>query len=333
MTNFALSPYFHPTTICLVDDNESFLRSLSLELPRNWAFQTFTDPAAALTYLNKPPPLAPLVDRCFKRDPSIQSEALIHLDLSLVEQEINQPERFNRVSVVVVDYAMPSMNGLDLCRSIEDPYIKKAMLTGVADEKLAVQAFNAGLINRFITKHSANATPTILKYIRELQHEYFHQYTARLRNTLSIDPPSFLVDPAIAPRVERLMNDEGLVEYYVVDEPPGFMLLRSDGSVLRLLILNANDMAAQLAMALRHDAPADVVEAIAERRAAGLFAGDSPSHYFGADVYPWQDNLVPVSLVAGEEDWFIGMVSEAPTDIDFDPQLCAYDAYLASLDH
>ncbi|MCZ6709862.1 MAG: response regulator, partial [Gammaproteobacteria bacterium] len=177
MTKFSLSPYFHPTTICLVDDNESFLRSLSLELPRMWACQTFTDPAAALAYLNEAPALAPLVDRCFSLEPVGESEALIHLDLDLIEQEINQPERFRRVSVVVVDYAMPSMSGLDLCRDIADPYIKKAMLTGVADEKLAVEAFNAGLINRFIHKQSADATATTLHYIEELQNEYFSQYT------------------------------------------------------------------------------------------------------------------------------------------------------------
>ena len=37
MNEFALAPYFHPTTICFVDDNESFLHSLDLELPGSWA--------------------------------------------------------------------------------------------------------------------------------------------------------------------------------------------------------------------------------------------------------------------------------------------------------
>lgn len=332
MSRISLSPYFHPTTICLVDDNESFLRSLSLELPSTWACQTFTDPLAALAYLNEPPSLAPLVDRCFTLDPPRESETLIHLDLNLIEQEISQPERFRRVSVVVADYAMPSMNGLDLCRDINDPYIKKAMLTGVADEKVAVQAFNAGLINRFIPKHGASATAATLNYIDELQEEYFNQYTARLRNTLAIDPPRFLVDPAIAQWVENLMRDERLVEYYLVDDPPGFMLLRSNGSIIRVLILHRDDMAAQLEFVVRHDAPEEVRQAIAEHRAAGFFAGDSPAHYFGTEPYPWQDNLVAVGVVTGNEDWFIGMVTDAPADIDFDPSRSSYDAYLGSLD-
>jgi len=332
MTKISLSPYFHPTTICLVDDNESFLRSLSLEMPRTWACQTFTDPTAALEYLNAAPVLSPLVDRCFKLDPPRESEALIRLDLGLIEQEINQPGRFRRVSVVVADFAMPSMNGLELCRNIADPYIKKVMLTGVADEKLAVEAFNAGLINRFVPKHGTAATTVTRNYIAELQQEYFTQYIARLRNTLAIDPPGLLVDPAIARWVEDLMHAERLVEYYLGDDPPGFMMLRSDGSMLRVLILNADDMAAQLAFVRRHHAPGEVVDAIAGCRSAGLFTGDSPANYFGPEPYPWHDNLVALQKVEGAVDWFIGIMHDAPADIDFDPELAAYDAYLTSLD-
>jgi hypothetical protein len=63
-----------------------------------------------------------------------------------------------------------------------------------------------------------------------------------------------------------------------------------------------------------------------------MFASDSPTHYFGSEAYPWQDNLIPVNRVAGDQDWFVGVAPDAPTDIDFDPDRCAYDAYLASLD-
>ena len=60
----SLPPYFHPTTVCLVDDNESFLRSLSLEIPENLAFRGFTDPQVALDLVNRKLSLPPLVDRC-----------------------------------------------------------------------------------------------------------------------------------------------------------------------------------------------------------------------------------------------------------------------------
>ena len=155
MTNITLSPYFHPTTVCFVDDNESFLNSLDLELPTDWAYRTFVDPVEALAFLNETPPRVPLAERCFSADEG--NHSVIHVDLNLIEQEINYCERFRRISVVIVDYSMPSINGLDFCAQLIDPHIRKVMLTGVADEKIAVQAFNAGLIHRFIPKNHPHA--------------------------------------------------------------------------------------------------------------------------------------------------------------------------------
>ena len=45
-----LAPYYHPTTICFVDDNEQFLASLELELPGDWACRTFSDPEKAFDF-------------------------------------------------------------------------------------------------------------------------------------------------------------------------------------------------------------------------------------------------------------------------------------------
>ena len=167
-----LAPYSHPTTVCVVDDNQSFVDSLSFELPSDWACQTFTDPFAARDYINTKPALPALADRCMSADLSSASTT-IHLDLSLIEQEINHVERFRRISVVVVDYAMPSLNGLELCAQVVDPDVRKIMLTGVADEKLAVEAFNAGLIHRFVPKQSGDAIGVAINYMADLRRDYF----------------------------------------------------------------------------------------------------------------------------------------------------------------
>lgn len=331
MTKFTLAPYFHPTTVCVVDDNESFAESLSFELPRGWACRTFVDPLAARDFLNEEPKLPPLVDRCFTLNNAAGSQAIVHLDLGLIEQEINHVERFRRVSVLVVDYAMPSLNGLELCAQVRDPYLRKVMLTGVADEKLAVEAFNAGLIHRFVPKQSPGAISTTIAYVRELQQAYFNQYSARLQNTLSINPPPFLVDATIADWVTKLMQREGFVEYYLVDEPPGFMLLRSDGSIQRLIIIDAEGLAEQLAYAQDCGAPAEIREAIADRRAACLLTGDDPRDYYGGAEYPWAEKLIAVAAVRGDTEWFLGVSQNPPIDIDFDPRQASYNAYLASL--
>jgi CheY-like chemotaxis protein len=314
-----------------VDDNEAFLRSLTLEMPPTMAFRGFTSPEAALEFLNEPADLAPLVDRCFTLDRSHDSEAVIHLDLSLIEQEINHLQRFRRVSVVLVDYAMPSVDGLEFCERIIDPYARRAMLTGVADEKLAVEAFNAGLIHRYIPKHQATAVEAVIAYIAELEREYFNQYLARLKTALAIDPPGFLVDPDIAVHVQRVIQHERVAEYYLANDPPGFLMLRSDGSVIRLVLLDEASRQQQINFVRRYGAPADIRRGVESGELVGLFSGDSPDDYFGEETYPWAEKVVAAHQLSGRGGWIEAIVRDAATDIDFDPAASCYDTYLAQL--
>lgn len=326
-----LSPYFHPTTVVLVDDNESFVRSLTLELPSSIACQGFTHAEAALDFLNQPIGLPPLVDRCFTLDRSHETDAVIHLDLGAIEQEINHLERFRRVSVVLVDYAMPRMDGMVFCERMTDPYARRAMLTGVADEKMAVEAFNAGLIHRFIPKHKAAAVEAVVAFIAELQREYFNQSLARLKTALSIDPPGFLVDPVIAVRARRFMHDENIAEYYLVNDPPGFLMLRPDGTVIRVVLLDQPARARQIEFVKRYGAPADIRRGIERGTLVGLFSHDNPADYFGDEAYPWEEKVLPAHRIDGRQPWLVAVLRDAATDVDFDPARSSYDTYLASL--
>lgn len=327
---FRLAPYFHPTTFCIVDDNERFLRSLVLEMPSHLSFRAFSSPEPALEYVNDPIELEPLVDRCFSLERGSRGRSVIHFDLGLIEQEISNPDRFRRLSVALIDYAMPSMTGLEFFEQMRDPYTRKGMITGVADEKFAVEMFNAGLIHRFIQKQKANDLDSLLGYVAEMQQEYFQQYLARLRYTLDLDPPRFLADPAVARHVEQLMADERLIEYYLVDDPPGLLLLRSDGSVIRLILLDPAVQSAQLEFARRFAAPDAILQGFANGRLIGHFDGDSPDLYHGSETFPWYDYVVPAERLQGDLPWYLGLVRDPPMDIDFDPAVASYDAFLAA---
>ena len=332
MSDFALAPYFHPTTICFVDDNEPFLQSLDLELPGHWACRTFTDPLIALEFFRQPVPLPPLMDRAFSLYRTAGDQALIHLNLGMVEQEINHVQRFQHNSVLVVDYSMPSVNGLQFCEALDDPNLRIAMLTGVADEKLAVEAFNAGLIHRFIPKQSADPVEVVRQFVTELVQEYFNQYSARLKSTLAINPPEFLTDPKVAAFVEALMAEHGLVEYYLVDEPAGLLMLKSNGEIWRLAILDPGEMQRQAEQAASFNAPASVLTAMQSGQSIAFLAGLSPADYFGDEDYPWQEQLQPAAPLQGEKKaWTVAIWKNAPGDIDFDPATASYDAYLRTL--
>ena len=62
--------------------------------------------------------------------------------------------RRHRVDVLVCDYEMPVMTGLEMLDEVRraHPEVVRVLLTGHADLHLALQALNGGLAHRFVPK-------------------------------------------------------------------------------------------------------------------------------------------------------------------------------------
>ncbi len=327
--NALLPPYYHPTTICFIDDNASFLRGMSIDLPDDYLFTSYLHPDEALEAINTPDPLAPLVDRCFSLDYADPSTPVIRLDLSVLENEIKLIERFRRLSVLMVDYAMPVFDGLEFCAAIKDKTLKKALLTGVAQEKTAVAAFNQGLIDSYIPKRLITDGNQIIPYAEALKKSYFDQYSARLSSNLALNPPLFMTDPGVATYFTDLLEAQKIVEYYLVSEPYGYLMLRANGTMIRLVVLSEAERNAQIELAKTYHAPATIVTKLAAGQCIGLF-NERPEDYLGFEPYPWDEAIMPATQITGDQNWFIGFAINPPADIDFDPSASSYERYLAS---
>jgi CheY-like chemotaxis protein len=319
--------YYHPTTVCFVDDNYSFLRSLGLDLPDDWCFTSYLHPEEALEAVNQPEPLPPLVDRCFSMDASSPNQPVIHLDLAALEREINLVQRFQRVSVLLVDFAMPTMDGLEFCEQVQNTRIKKALLTGVADEKTAVAAFNQGIIDRYIPKAGLAAMNSVIPHVEELKREYFDQYSRRLSSNLALNPPAFMMEPAIEAYFQKLIERAHIVEYYLTGDPYGYLLLRADGSMLRLVVLSQRELNQQVQLAQQFGAPAGLVAKLRAGEMLGYFY-EHPADYLGHEEYPWAEMLLDAQRVDGAEPWYVGLAHSPPADIDFDPAKSSYQRFL-----
>ena len=168
-----VQPYYHPTTTAIIDDSPDFLSNLSLNLDPSLAFRVFESPLLALDALNSVHANAPGPERFFSiyqhREEHSFDHHVIDLNLARIYREVFNEKRFQRFSVMVVDYDMPEMDGLELCRRLSHSPVRKVLLTGRADDKLAIKAFNEGIIDRFIPKQDPDATKLLQDTIREMQ--------------------------------------------------------------------------------------------------------------------------------------------------------------------
>jgi CheY-like chemotaxis protein len=298
-----------------VDDNAAFLMNLSLQLDGNIAYKLFSSPINALIEVNATSHSTSQANEFFSRhtdsDDLSFSRQLIDLNLDEIHRLIHDERRFAEVSVIVVDYAMPEMNGLDFLKNLKNKNIKRILLTGIADEKIAVKAFNDGLIDRFILKSDQSALTSLNALIIELQSQYFEQAGKILNDALAIGAQRFLHDPAFAKIFNTLCRENHIVEYYLCNNPDGFLLLDAQGIMSRLVVYTDIDLQAQMEIAHEQNAPQAMLEELKRGNKVPYFW--KTRGYYHPDLTNWGDYLHAASTLQGKQAYHYALVKGSGT--------------------
>ena len=325
MNSVELLPYYHPTTVAMVDDNQPFLQAFSLHLDERDSTILFSSPEACLTIINNRSQMTPLDRRCLSWYEDGAGD-IIRLDLTLIEREISNLERFADISVVVVDYAMPQMDGLEFCRRIRNNRVKKVLLTGVADESIAVQAFNDGLIDRFLLKSDPDIINKINTVLHDLKQRYFREVSAGIQGTLALRSPEFMKDPVFIAWFRDLLSQTGAVEYYYVEDPPGMLLVDNDGGLKRLAVYTTQEIERVLFQLNAAGVDRGLLKEISEgKRVPCLWESGSDLEDEDLDLAEHLFDAIPVQ---GSQRWYCALVDDPPADIEYDPSVSSHAAFL-----
>ena len=334
MQHFSIPTCYFPSTALFLDDSRDFLLNFVLQLDESVAYRTFDSPRKALDYVhNKRCELELLSQHCLSEYTEAKNCPLtnntINLNLAAIYAEVYNPHRFSEISVVVVDYAMPGMDGLEFCRRIENSNIKKILLTGQADEKLAIAAIDEGLIHRYIKKSDINAAALITKSIYDLQLQYFQAMSDMVVRMLSVTSPNCLHDKKFTNFFRQLREENGIIEYYLVDNSGSFFMLDDDANVSFLIVKNAADIRAHYDWALDNGASEEILEQIASGEKIPGFWHASSSTLRWED---WADCLVPATQFVSDETYYYAYLQG---NIIFDvrqQKILSYHRYLEELD-
>ena len=288
MQHFSIPTCYFPSTAVFVDDSRDFLLNFVLQLDEGLAYRVFDSPFDALDCIHKKRcELELLSQRCISEYTEAKNCPLtnhtINLDLATIHAEIYNSRRFSEISVVVVDYAMPGMDGLEFCRRIEDTHIKKILLTGQADEKLAIAAFNEGLIHRYIKKSDPDVAGLIVKSIHDLQLQYFHGMSDMVVRMLSVTSPSCLHDKKFTEFFWELCRNKGIVEFYLADNSGSFFMLDDDANISFLIVKNEVDMRLHYDLALDNGASEEVLDQLLSGEKFPVFGKSIPQLPNGAN--------------------------------------------------
>jgi CheY-like chemotaxis protein len=235
-----LLPYWYTAAVLLVDDDEGYLDALASLLSAERKVYTATSHREALALLDRSKALS----RNFIRRSTDQSTAphehMVTIDASRVTSLAQEPRRYEEIALVVADYSMPDGDGLSLCRSMLEFPCRRILLTGAADERLAVDAFNERLIHHFMRK-ADRLTEQLQHAVAVQQHAYFRELTRPLAEGLRQRLGAFEHEPPVAAAVLELFAAAGATEYYLCTEPGGYLVRTSPGEWRFLLVQSGEE--------------------------------------------------------------------------------------------
>ncbi len=328
----ATLPFFHPTSVVVVDDDPVFLESFKFLIGQDADCRLYANPKEAVTYLQDVSSLVTPSSSFFfpcsdgeGRRRFEPSDRFIAFSPSKIRDLMFNKRRFDMTSVVIVDYDMPEIDGVEFCRQIKDLPCKKVILTGKADEKVAVRAFNQGLIDRFIFKHSENVSEEIFSALGQLQQDYFRDITQRLVEALRIKTPEFIDNPDFSQFFHDLCRRESCVEYYFSADPQGVLLLNASGKMMFLLVRDTEFIRAHYEIATDNEAPTELLERLKSGLEQPWFP--SPYEYYDPNIINWQNYLYPAERIGGDTGWYCSFIDDVESAFDPDGDLNSFSLF------
>lgn len=261
---FHLPLFQRSGSVLFLDDDIDYLDMLGMVLPAHLQVELYSRPPT-------------FIERMREEPARWEADAALHLQMlergrqghPLLPQVLRywagNPARYQLAQTCVVDYAMPGTDGLKVLNTLQDWPGSRILLTGQADEQIAIQAFNGGLIDQFIPKQTPDIAERLLTALARRACAPHPRLDTLWRAVLQPAQQSVLQVPSVAHALQQFALPRW-VEYVVLGEPFGVLGLDAQGQCqwLQLEPTHTLDDLAELAGSA--GLGLDVVRAVQARR-------------------------------------------------------------------
>lgn len=234
--------YQSPGTIAFLDDDPDYLEMLALVLPKHWHVRLFLRPQDCISQLQQELPLweADLWEQ--QQIINRWRESAMPLIPQIIQYWSAHSERFAITRVCVVDYSMPAMDGLQMLSELMGWPGMRVLLTGQADEQVAVKAFNHGLIDQFVAKRAPDISRHLIDVVNRLLRNSHNRQSQTWHATLTPRQSALLRVPSIQDALAELAAKRW-AQYVVIGQPFGVLGMDAEGQASWLQLEPVEDLA------------------------------------------------------------------------------------------
>jgi len=275
---------------------------------KQFNLKLFDNTDLALKYINDHQRENYLIENNEKPKPQGESEVWVKQVLTRQNLKRFDELRAGEVSVLIVDYSMPSMNGIQFCEKIKNSAIKKILLTGYATSTDAVNAFNNNTIHYYLKKNDEHMLQQLEATIHQLQHAYFNELSSSIKAEAIDSGTPFFADPQLARYFQTSCESLGVSEYYYLTNPSRFALRTHNQDKFLCVIYTEDDLAEHLQVLQEENAPENLCSALESREFVPYF--QSADGFYEPSISNAMSNIYPAKHVQGKVNYYCAIIPD-----------------------
>jgi CheY-like chemotaxis protein len=317
--------FYYPTKIIFLDDDENYLNSLPFYLNQNLNPMFFSSSVDFMSHINNSCS-TDISNNLIKKNTGVENDGLEsgYLNFPAIHEKLYNPDRFDEISVAVIDYAMKETDGLTVCSALDAFPIKKILLTGQATTDTGLNAFNKELIDKFIEKGSKTIKNELNQAIHKLQQQYFENTFNQFSKHLPSATNKILKNNDYIKLFNETLKEKSICEYYLLDKSGSFLLISDIGEVYFLIISTISELEIYHAIAKEAEAPKIIIDILAKK--------DQLLYFYTEDIKKepvcgWKDYFFPALKLSDDSDYLYALV-EGKNIKKFNTSFQSYNDYL-----
>jgi len=293
-------PWKYPTTTIILDDSRSFLYSMELVIPKK---------NRRLLFVTKPSDAIRLIKQSNDRVQQAMNNLCIDqndFDFDKIPRIAKCPHRSFEISSIVIDYHMPSMNGIEVCEQLKENSCQKILLTANSDEGIAIEAFNQGLIQKYLQKQNPRIDELLCDLIAHAEDNYFISKFSAIMPEAEQSKLLFR-KPELQSFIKGYLIQNEVVEHYLTDGNGSLFCMHQSGTASQLFIKNEEEIKIPLTWRVAEDLPQSLIQEISFcKKMLCLSIGSSPKN--NSDL--WQKYLLKANPIPNALGYFFAISND-----------------------